>query len=494
MTHSPLRRTRRAATVATALTLVAGAGLAGAPAATAAEPVQYTAETSTAVVDVLLTFPSPVPGLPNPVELSLLGTEGEAVGKTGGGDVSQASSFLGGGSLVTDSPLSPLLEPLGRVLTADLANPGPREASIVDLPDNRLGLGLGVGMQRAAVTRSSGANAASSELADASLGSLRSLGLDAVLEPLFNGLNSAVETLVAQAKPLTSALEAVPALPSVPVPNPLQPVTGGPATIPTPTAGGATVAATINELPARIAALQAQLLDGAVLELSALDTNQTITPTATQVVASGRAELTTAELFGGLVALEATEAVATAKAATTRSAAASDASATLVELRISDSFGELLEVVASEKGITAGLLDGSLGTALDPTVRPTIEAVDASLNTLLTQLTNLLEALGGGAQLIRQGTVTETVSADGRKALASASPALVSLGLPVAPRLVTLAIGSADAVAAVTPAAVAAPVVQPVPQTLPRTGAEVPGLLALALAGVGLVLWRRRTV
>ncbi len=130
---------------------------------------------------------------------------------------------------------------------------------------------------------------------------------------------------------------------------------------------------------------------------------------------------------------------------------------------------------------------------LDATVKPTVAAVDSALNAVLAQLTGLLETLGGGAQLIQQGTVTKSVSADGRRAEAHAAPALVSLGLPVAPRLVTLAIGKADAVAAVTPAAVAAPVVRPVAQRLPRTGGTLPGVLAVALVGVGLLLHRRRT-
>lgn len=497
---SPSSRSRssrvaaRSAAVVTAAALVAAGGLAGAPAAAAAEPVQYTATTGTGVVDLVLTLPAAVPGLPNPVELTLLGTEGQAVGKTSGGDVSQATSFLAGGSLVTDSPLSPLLSPLSRTVTASLSDPGPASASAITVPDNPLGLSLDVGSQTAAVTRSSGANSATSEVADAGLGSLDSLGLSALLDPLFAGVNTAVQTLVTQAAPLTTALQDVPSLPSIDVPNPLQPVVGGPATIPTPSVGGPTVAGSINELPARLEALEAQLRDGNVLELSALDTSQGITPTATQVVATGRAKLATASLFGGLVELDATEATATAKAASTRSAAASDASATLVEVRVADSFGELLEVIASDKGITAGLLDGTLGETLDPTLRPTVQAVDAGLNALLAQLTGLLETLGGGAQLIQQGTVTETVSADGRKAEAHASPALVSLGLPVAPNLVTLAIGKADAVAAVTPAPVAAPVAQPVPGRLPRTGAsETTGLVALLLVGTGLVAWRRRT-
>ncbi len=154
---------------------------------------------------------------------------------------------------------------------------------------------------------------------------------------------------------------------------------------------------------------------------------------------------------------------------------------------------QLIDVVASDKGITAGLLGGTLGMTLDPALKPTVAAVDAALNTVLAQLTTLLETLGGGAQLIQQGTVTQTVSADGRRSEAHASPALVSVGLPGATNLIRLAIGKADAVAAVAPAPVVAAPQAPTPDTLPRTGGSATvGLGALLLAGTGLVLVRRR--
>lgn len=488
----PTTRTRTAA-VATAAALVAGAGLATAPAASAADPVQYTSSTSTGVVDLVISPPAALPGLPDPIELTLLGTRGTAVGKAVGTDTSTATSFLAGGSLVTDSPLSPLLAPLSRTVSASLAAPGPQSATAISVPTNPLGLSLDVGSQRAAVTRSSGANSASGDVVTSDLGSLTSLGLGPLLDPLFAGIDTALSTLVTQAKPLTDGLSQIPSIPAVSVPNPLAPVLGGPATISTPSAGGATVAGTVNELPARVAALEAKLRDGAVLSLDGVRTSEGIVPTASQVVATGRAKLASAELFGGLVMLDATEATASAKAGLSRAQAASDASATLVDVKAGDGVQELIDLVASDKGITAGLLGGTLGTTLDPTLQPTVAAVDAALNTLLAQLTDLLETLGGGAQLIRQGTVTKSVSADGRRAEAHASPALVSVGLPGAEDLVRLAIGKADAVAAVTPAPVAAPPATDVPQSLPRTGGSTAaGLGALLLAGTGLVLVRRR--
>lgn len=502
MTSSPRTRPRRRAGArlaasATAVTLVAGVGLGTAGSASAADPLQYTATTGSSVVGVVLTLPAAIPGLPNPSALSLLGTQGQA--RDVGGDTSQASSFLAGGSLVTDSPLSPALAPLSRTLTASLDTPGPLTANGLDVPANPLGLALTGAEQTASVVPASGANAATSQLADASLGSLRALGLGALLDPLFGGLNTALTTITTQAAPLTQGISMLPSLPSVPVPNPLQPVVGGPATIPTPTIGGSTVASTVNELPARIQALEKQLLDGAVLKLNGLDTGERIDPTTNKVVAAARAKLGTASLFGGLVTVTATAATATATAASPRSDAASDASATLVDVKVADTFGQLLSLVASEKGITAGLLGGTLGQTLDPTVRPVVATVDAALDTVLKQLTGLLGALGGGAQFIKQGTTTTTVSPDGRKAEAHASPALVSLGLPVAPNLLTLSIGNADATAALTaaPATVtpaSAPVTEPSSGSLPRTGANgAAGLVAVLLSGAGLLAWRRRT-
>ncbi|MCW2666434.1 MAG: hypothetical protein JWN57_1396, partial [Frankiales bacterium] len=442
---------------AVATLLLCATGVAGAAPAAAAEPVRYDAAAGTGVVQLVLRLPAALPGVPNPVELSLLGTEGE--GFRGAGDdedVTSAASFLAGGNLVDDSPLSPLLEPLSRTLTADLQEPGPATAGVLEVPDNPLGLDLTVGSQAAAVVPSSGRATSEGTLAAASLGSLRALGLGAALDPALEPLHAALAQIVQQTTPLTDALAALPTLPSVPVPNPLAPILGGPATIPTPAVGGPAVSGTVRELPARVKALTDQLLDGAAVALTGVDTGQSIRPTATSVTAAGRANVASIALFGGLVTVQASQASASATAARTRSAASTQASATLLEVTISDAFGTLLQAVASEKGVTAGLLDGALGQALDPAVRPTVAAVDAALNTVLAQLTSLLESLNAGAKLIKQGTVSEQVAADGRSAEATATPAEVTLGLPVAPDLLTLSVGAVEALAAVAPAPVPA--------------------------------------
>lgn len=477
-----------ACTAATALLTVAtAAGTAGA--ATPNRDLLYTSSTDTGVVQLVLTLPDTVPalpGVPNPVTVTLLGTDAQGFHGATGADVATTHSYLAGGSLVTDSALAALLGALDRTVTADLAHPGSHSASLLTVPSNPLGLDLTVAGQTAVATTATRATTASSTLAGASLGSLRSLGLGAVLDPVLAQLDAALATLVTQASPLTTGLAAVPALPQIEVPNPLLGVLGGPATISTPSLSGATLSSTVTELPARVTALTDALLDGALVRLSAVDTAQSITPTTTSVTAAGHSKLAAITLFGGLVTVTATEAKVSAKAGLAASAAAGTASATLLELTVSDAFGTLLQAVASEQGLTAGLLDGSLGQVLDPTVQPIVAAVDTALDTVLSELTGLLTSLGSGASLIRQGTTTRSVSADGHRAEAHALPAEVTVGLPVAPDLLTLSIGKADAVAALS---LAAPVVNaPTRPTteLPQTGLSgQSGLLALAVLTVG---------
>ena len=480
----------------TVLTVATGAGSAS---AVATNDLQYRASTATGVVQVVLRLPSTVPalpGIPNPVVLTLLGTDAQGFhGQTGTADIATAHSYLAGGSLVTDSTLAAILGPINRTVTADLAHPGTHTASLLTVPANPLGLGLSLADQSATV-RTSGLTAASDgSLASASLGSLRSLGLGAVLDPALAQLNAALSTVTTQAAPLTNALSTIPALPTVTVPNPLSSVVGGPATITTPALSGATLSSTVNELPAQIKALTDKLLGGAALTLSTVETGQAITPAASSVTAAGHSHLASIKLFGGLVTVTATEAVVSAKAATTGSAAASNASATLLSVRVSDAFGTLLQAVASDKGITAGLLDGSLGQTLDATTKPIVQAVDAALNTVLSELTGLLSSLNSGASLIKQGTTSKKVSADGHSAQAHAVPAEVTLGLPVAPNLLTVSIGKADAVAALSasPPAIVTPSV-----SLPRTGLpESSALLALGLlsiAGATFMLRRRSSL
>ncbi len=498
MSHRPTRRLVRAAAGATAgVVLGATALVAATPAAAAGSgsPILYRATTGTGVVQLVLTLPAGAAALPipRPAVLTLIGTDGQGLHSAGTPDLARTDSFLAGGSLITGTQASAALRQLGRVLTADLAHPHPAAPPALTVPStsNPLGLALGVGTQTANVQPTT-SSAATSTLAKASLGSLDSLGLAPVLDPLATQLNAAVTALTNGIAPVTDALKMIPTVPSMTVPNPL-PIRGGPATIRTPALGGPTVAATVTELPAQVQALLAKLLKGDVIQLNGLDTSQGIAPNLSSVTGTGRSKLADIQLFGGLVAVTGSAAVATATAGLTKSAATSGASATLLSVKVSDSFGTLLSLLATDKGITAALLDGTLGT-LDSTVKPTVAAADAALNTLLKQLTDVLAMLNSGAKLLRQGTATHTVSPDGRTAEAHAVPAQVTLGLPGATNLLQLSIGRADAVVAVaTPVAPAAPVAAGA--VLPRTGLEQGGTVAAALllvSGLGLVAVRRR--
>lgn len=487
-----------ACTAATALLTTA----AGVSSANAAKPeLHYSSTTGTGAVQVVLTLPSGVPalpGVPNPLVLTLLGTDGtDFHGTSAASDVATAHSYLAGGSLVSDSGLAAILGPLNRTLTADLAHPGLKSANVIAVPSNPLGLALDVANQTANVNAASRQALSSSNLTTASLGSLSSLGVGAVLSPTLATLTTAVSTVTTQTAALTSALSAVPTLPAVTVPNPLSPILGGPPTITTPTLSGAALSTAVGGLPAQIQAITDKLLNGAVVQINGVTTSQGILPAVSSVTANAQSQLLSVELFGGLVSIDATKALASAKAGLTRGSAATDASATLLSLKVSDSVGDLLTLVANDKGITAGLLDGSLGQTLSGPTQALVTTVDGALNTVLAQLTTLLSTLNSGADLIQQGTVTKTVSSDGHKAESHAAPAQVLVGLPVAPDLLTIAVGKADAVSALsvtTPSTVTP--VTPVTPELPHTGvSEQAGALALLLLLVagGTVVLRRRT-
>lgn len=491
-----MRPARVAACAATTALLITTTGAGTAAAATTDQELLHRATTATGVVQVVLDLPTALPGVPDPAVLTLLGTQGQSFhGAGGSGDTTVARSFLAGGDLVTDSPLSALLAPLDRTVSSDLTDPGQHTASVVSVPANPLGLALDVGSQQAAVTVGSRLATSSGSLVQADLGSLRTLGLGTALDAALTPLNDAVASLATQASALTAALSTLPALPSTTVPNPLSGIiTGSPATLATPALSGAALADLVNALPAQVQAITTALTDGAVIRLTAVDTAQRIAPAASSVAASSRAKAADVALLGGLVTVHATEATAGATAGLTRAAASSTASATLLDVEVSTDLTTLLQVVASDKGITAGLLDGTLlDSTLDVLLQPLVQQLDATLNTVLAELTDLLSSLNGGAQVIAQGTVSKVVSADGRRAEAHAVPAAVTVGLPVAPNVLTVSLGQADATAEVSLSAPPAAAPTPAPE-LPHTGAgELLPLLALVLVAVAAAARRRAT-
>jgi LPXTG-motif cell wall-anchored protein len=484
-----------ACTAATALLTVA-AGTGTASAATQKKGLLYTATSSTGVLELRLALPVAVPGVPNPTGLTLLGTEAQAFRDLSGADIATARSYLAGGNLVTGSTLSGLLTPLNRTVEATLASPGLHKATSLSVPANPLGLDLAVGNQSAAVNAVSRLTSSDGRLTSASLGSLRTLGLGAALDTALAQLTAAIATVTAQSAALTSALSSVPALPVISVPNPLAGIIPGvPATISTPALSGTALAGTVSALPAQVDAILAKLTDGALVTLSAVGTGQKLAPALSSLASTAGTDAADVSLLGGLITVSATKAAVAATSGLTKKAASATASATLLDVKIATALTDLLSLTASDKGITAGLLDGTLlGSALAPAVQALVTTIDAALNTVLAELTDLLSSLNSGAKLITQGTVTKTVSADGHRAEAHAVPAQVTIGLPIAPNLVTLSLGKADVVSALS---VANPtVVTPTtPQELPHTGgSQLAALVALTLVGLagGTVLLRRR--
>jgi LPXTG-motif cell wall-anchored protein len=487
-----------ACTAATALlTTAASAG-----AAAAAKPdLHYSSTTSTAAVQVVLTLPAGVPalpGVPNPLVLTLLGTDATSFhGTASQADVATAHSYLAGGSLVTDSALAAVLGPLNRTVTSDLAHPGLQSANLITVPSNPLGLGLSVASQTANVNGGTKTATSTSNLARASLGSLTDLGVGAALSPVLATLTTALSTVTTQTAALTSALSAVPTLPAVTIPNPLSTILGGPATVTTPTLSGDTLSAAVAELPAEIQAILDRLLNGAAVTINGIDTSQGITPATSGIAATAKSDLLSIDLFGGLVKVDATKALASATAGLTRGAASGAASATLLSVKVSNDLGDLLTLVASDKGITAGLLNGTLGQTLSGPTQALVTTIDGALNTVLAELTALLSQLNSGADLIQQGTVSKQVSADGHRSESHAAPARVQIGLPVAQDLLTIAVGRADAVSALSVAApTVVPPTKPVVGELPHTGgSDGAALLAftLLLVAGGTVVVRRRT-
>lgn len=501
-----MSRTRTvSATVTTAaLTLAVSAGaLTPAHAATPKAPLSTRATASAAVVALALNLPDAlpaVPGVPRPLTLNLVSVDGgglhDATGRTS--DLTNALSSLASGTVVTQTPLKSVLQ---RDLRADQAKPGTQRADLLSVPANPLGLSLAVAPQTVTATVGAALGGTSrTQVVTSGLGSLASLGAGAAVDAILDPATAAVATIGGQAKPLTDALGSVTSqLPSTTVPNPLAPVLGGPATITTPkTTPEVFTRLLATDVPAQLAAIKDKLRNGAVVTLNGLDAQQATSNLTGGVVRStASSNLTDVSLFGGLVTVTATKSSANAVAGGAAGTGKASGSATLAQVRIGTQLGDLLNALVSDKGITVGLLDGTLlGEELDATTRDLVATVDASLNTALAQVVTLLETLNSGAKLIRQGTVTQSVSKDGKSAQAHATPAQVTLGLPGLPNLVQLSLGRSDAVVGAQQVVPVTPVLLPrTPQgvtSLPRTGASTTLALLGGMTLLGAVATRRR--
>ena len=499
-----MSRTVRTVTTAALTLAVSATALVPAHAATKPAPLSTRATASAAVVALALNLPDAIPaipGVPRPLSLNLVSVDGgglhDATGRAS--DLTSALSHLAGGTVVTETPLKSVLQ---RELKADQAKPGTQKADLLSVPQNPLGLTLAVAPQSVTATVGAALGGASrTQVVTSGLGSLASLGAGPAVDAILDPISQAVATIGGQAKPLTDGLGSVTSqLPSTTVPSPLAPIVGGPATITTPkTTPDVFTQLLAHDVPAQLAAIKDKLKNGAVVTLNGLDAQQaTSNLTGGVVRGTASSNLTDVSLFGGLVTVTASKSSAMAVAGGAAGTGKASGSATLAQVRIGTELGDLLNALVSDKGITVGLLDGTLlGKQLDATTHDVVATVDASLNTALAQVVTLLETLNGGAKLIRQGTFTQSVSKDGKSAEAHATPAQVSLGLPGLPNLVQLAIGKSDAVVGAQQVVPATPILLPrtVEQdvhSLPRTGASTTLALLGGMTLLGAVAIRRR--
>jgi len=504
----------------------------------------FSGTTDSSAVQLVVTFPAQLNAVfsqlagtplavPNPLSVALIHTSGSARHDGRSADTSTATSDLINGSLVDSSALTPVLGQLKRTVVASLTNPSPATATLASVPSpNPLTLSLSAGTVAASASKADRSNAGTGNLASAGLLSLKAIGVPQQLQDALNQITAALQTVVAQAAPLTTVLNGLPSLPAVPAMS-LGPVTGPlagtplapvAAAIPTstpaiPSLSPQALTDLLNQLPATLNALIDQLLNQPLITLGAASTSQSIKPAGSGTVSSAAANVGDINILGGLLTVTATKASAVADATGVAGKATSDASATLAKVSVSPNgpLANLLTVIADDKGLAAALGGlGGVSSTLQPTLGTAVAALNNGLNAALMQLNGLLQTLGGGAQVLQQGTVSKSVSPDGKHAEAHAVPAKVTLGLPGAANLVALSLGSADAVAdrapAITPVTAPVTVVAPPAIKVPTketlvirpsapskklafTGGDLPltgGAAALLLlAGAGLA--RRRT-
>ena len=539
-----LRRGRQLLALALASTTVvvaAGASAAAAAPAGTTTSSLYSGSADSSAVQLVLTLPSALsavtgaagPLLPNPIDLSLIRSTGMVTHDGKNADVSTSASDLAQGSLVSNSALTPALTPLlSHTVTSSLTTPNPAPFALASLPPNPLGLNLNLTPLTAITNPGTKSTSADGGVANGALASLSTLApqvtvpLQSALTTVNTQLGSALTQLTAAlgtaAAPVSSVTVplagALTGIPTVTVPaTPLTPATtvsvgtllGGSLTDPV-----GQLTTTLNNLPALIAKVEDELLNGAALSLDGVSSTENVAPLGAGTESTGAANVATINLFGGLVQVQATRASADAVAPGTAGKATSTSSATLLKVVVGQDIGNLLTLIADDNGLTAGLLTGSspvIGTAL----QPVLTTVNGALAGVLSALTGLLQGLNSDAKILQQGTATHSVSADGTHAEAHATPAEVSIGLPGAANLIALSLGKVDVVAnqqnistTTTATPVTTTVKPPTVTTVPRrpakpvapakklayTGADLPltAGAALVLLGAAAGIARRR--
>jgi LPXTG-motif cell wall-anchored protein len=486
-------------------TVIAVAGTAGATAparAHAAGGATTTGAAQSTVIAISLKTPldqvlDSLLHLGSPITLNLVSASGNSI-NTDKTDANGRSDLASG--TVADLPL--LASVLKRSVVASMKTPVPAPQNLLSLPANPLGLQLTAAPQSAAVSPTTLTSVARTQLATSALGSLNSLGLGAVLDPAFAGLNSAAQGVLDALTPLSNALGSIPDVTIPSIPNVLQPLLGGPANLMNSTAiGGSTISGLVAALPQTLTDLENAIENGAVISLDGVDAQESIAPTASSTRSTAFGRLADLKLFGGLITVSGFGSTVSATATGTDPKKAggshAEADAQLVKASLDDGgsslLGKTLVAVVDSKGLALQVL-GSTGVS--QSVQDLAAALNSAVGTLTTQLNNLLGMLG---VTIQQSAVQHSETA--MHAEAHASGVLVEVAPPSSGLDLKVRVGATDAESNYAAPAVTLPAPKaPAPgakapeKKLAYTGADLPllGLAGLVLSGAAIVLRRRR--
>lgn len=480
---------------AAAVTAAAATGAAaGSTAAGSAPPLSYQGSAASDGLLLLLTPPSQIaslPSLPLPgadlskgLSLGLVHAEGalshDATGRSA--DVASSKASFGTGVLFTS-----LLDRLGlnTSVLADLAHPGTHTAP---------GLAAGQIPARQNVT-----------VARTQLPSLTATALPTPLSTTIN--NTGVGLTAAKLSDLIPASQLQPLITMV-----SQQLTGGSATLSQQVGsilGQLPAGTPADKLRAALSSLQAQLTaldgvvngslanleNGALIDISGLQSDHSLQRVGQQEVSTVHAHLAKLSLLGGLITLDGFDNRLTTYAGGTAGSAKVVPQPNAAVVKI----GNVLSAVIGPNGlkVDTSALNAVLTTlgagAVPPGLAQALTQLDAGLATLNAGLNGLLNV--AGISITQDKVAAQKVAADGSAASAALSGLEIRVAQPggQAPLLDVL-IGRLQAASGARPAAAAGPAVLAAPApttgTLAYTGAQFPltGTIALLAIGLGVAV------
>jgi hypothetical protein len=477
-----MRYATRAASVLATGALIGAASAVPAAAAPAGQSLtSFGARADAAGVDIRLNLTG-VPGLSSlptvpalnldlgkPQTLELIDADGTAA-HGAGAPASTANAAVLNGTLAS----LPVISSLNKAVTTTLASPGPRRTS--DLSFDQAGIGpIDVAPLQAVTTPSTLGNASQGALTDLSLLSVKDI-LGATLPPSVTAaLTTAGTTLQTALTTLTGAVNT--AIGNLPLPAQAQ--------VKAIEAEITTIEKTVQNLPTT-------LLTKTLVSLAGVSVSQSITHTATGVVATARSSVANLSLLGGLVVLNGFDNSVTAAAAGTPGSATANPQPNVATATVQN----LADVSLGSTGLQADL--GSLsGLGVSA---PVVAALNTALTSVVSALNSVLGSVGVS---IVPAAYTRAAAANGTSSSATSSGLAISVAPPgltsgsaANDALLLVRIGAADA--SVEAAVSSPPVTSAVPPAsapqLAYTGADLPltGGVALVVLAAGVAVLRRR--